>query len=188
MKKKDIILRCPLCGSDDLSEITGWCMNHSCPIIHNDRIYCNKPEDCEVIFNIDNAWHCNNCQCLFDSKKNCDWTKENPVICPVGKVTSDDEPEDAVDDFLSTLLDRISDYDESKIKICMDSEYYYEVIISLHRRVFEQLRFIIIHNILFDENSNAGIIKSEANRLTNFLKSVGDAHLYGFSFFLGVFG
>jgi len=65
------LLKCPKCGSDDISEITGYCVNYSEPLVNGEcftgpgRSMC-----CGLIEDVRNAWYCNNCQTCFDNKNN----------------------------------------------------------------------------------------------------------------------
>ena len=117
--KQDYEIKCPNCGSEDISEVTGWCFNHSNPTFEGDRPFCSKPDECGLITDVKNASFCNKCNTIYDEKNmaNWNWQEEWYVDCPVGK--SSIEEEQTPEEYSETLLDLMSEYSEEYINECL---------------------------------------------------------------------
>lgn len=143
--KRNCLEFCPDCGSDDISEITGWCYNHHNPIFDGDRPFCAKPDECGFISEIKNAFFCNQCDTMYDKYKmaNWNWSTVGYGNCPVGEEIPEETPEEYQDRLLNFLLK----YEEDYLDKCIQQGHFLEAIGTLSIQIYEQLRFLIIKSI-----------------------------------------
>ena len=76
----------PNCGTEEISELTGWCYNHHNPVVDYNRLFCPVEKgDCAFVVHVNKGWMCEDCQTLFDDEKMFDWSKNDFMQCPVGE-------------------------------------------------------------------------------------------------------
>ena len=143
--KEDYEAFCPNCGSDDISEITGWCYNHHNPTFNGNRPFCAKPDECGFISEIRDAFFCNQCDTMYDKNKMANWNWSNTGYgnCPVGEEIPEETPEEYQDRLFNFLLK----YEEDYLDKCIQQKHFLEAIGTLSIQVYEQLRFLIIKSI-----------------------------------------
>lgn len=66
---------------------------------------------------------------------------------PMPDFEDDEEDWGTPEEYSDELLEMLGEYDESKIKECIEKKFYIEAIVDLHRHLGEQLRFLIIKQI-----------------------------------------
>lgn len=185
--KQDYEIRCPNCGSEDISEVTGWCYNHESPTFAEDRRFCDE-EKCGFISSIQDAYFCNDCDTLYDSKRmtNWNWGSVWYANCPVGEEIEElPEIEENPDQYKEELLKSLSEYKEEKIKECIKQNFYVETIICLHRHIFEQLRYLLIVKIISLKNTLLDRQEKVLEAIVDFVKNMQDFSLLGLAFIYG---
>ncbi len=96
--KKDLS-ECPICGSEDITEIIGWCLNHSNPHTEHGTNYCadhGEGNECGVIQEIKDAYMCLDCETMYDAAimANWNWGKDcSWMYCPVGETVAEENDE-----------------------------------------------------------------------------------------------
>jgi hypothetical protein len=178
--KEDYEARCPNCGSEDISEVTGWCYNHGNPTFEGDRRFCSDdPSECGFIAPVKDAYFCNDCDTIYDDRKMTNWNWGNVWYgnCPVGK-----EVEETPKQYGDRLYESLSKYNEQKIRVCLEQKYYIEAIIELHRHIFEQLRYLLIKKIKGIESIPLDENDSRYRKVVILLKEMNDSSLLDFAF------
>lgn len=176
--------KCPACGSDDISEITGWCYNHHNPELNGDSLpFCDTDKgDCAIVSKIENAFMCNDCDTMFDNKKmeNWDWQPEGFGNCPVGK-----EVPESPDEYADQLYLFIRKYDENEVNECMNQGHYLEAIGTIFIQISEQLRFLMVKRIKEHESIPLDPVNLKYKSVLKQIKKMNDYQLYEFAFIFG---
>lgn len=185
--KEDYEAKCPNCGSEDISEVTGWCYNHGNPTFADDRRFCDE-EKCGFISTVKDAYFCNDCDTIYDSKNMTNWNWGNIwyANCPIGReLPETPEIEETPEQYRDRLHASLTEYKEEKIRKCLEQKYYIEVIIELHRHIFEQLRYLLIKKIKGAENIPLDDGNPKYKRVVALMKEMNDFSLIDFSFIYG---
>ena len=142
--KEDYEAKCPNCGEEDISEVTGWCYNHHNPTFDGDRRFCENDEDCGFIAPVEDAFFCNDCDTLYDKNYMTNWDLGDIwyANCPVGK-----EILESSEEYQERLLEFLLAYREDYLAACISQKHYLEAIGTLSIQIYEQLRFLIIKQI-----------------------------------------
>jgi hypothetical protein len=80
------------------------------------------------------------------------------------------------------LLMLLGEYNENKIKECMEKEYFIEAIVTLHKHIGEQLRFLLIKQTKGFVNIPLSISDERLKELVELLKGMDDFSLIRMSF------
>jgi hypothetical protein len=177
--------RCPNCGSENISEITGWCYNHGNPELNGgDLPFCKDDEDGHFgyISKITDAFMCDSCDTMFDEHTMANWNWQSTGFgnCPVGK-----EVVETPDNYYSELYYFINKYKESDVNNCMAQGHYLEAMGTLFIQISEQLRFLLIKRIKEHEAIPADPKDSRYVRVWKQIRSMKDYQVYDFALLLG---
>jgi hypothetical protein len=170
--KQDFEIKCPNCGSEDISEITGWCYNHHNPTFEEDRPFCSKLDECGFISVIKNALFCNQCDTMYDKNKmaNWNWNSVEYGNCPVGEEISEETPEE----YSESLLDLMSTYSEEDIDNCLRDGHIIEAVVITQKHLAEQIRIILIRKIMGESNLEN---KEKQVKMVSFLKELKEEQI-----------
>lgn len=81
---------CPNCGNKDISEVTGWCLNHNRPQTDGKTlVFCPDHKGDELITRVRDARYCWWCDSLFDNKTVVSLSEYSGKDCPVGTKQTD---------------------------------------------------------------------------------------------------
>lgn len=176
--KEDYEAKCPNCGSEDISDVEGWCYNHGNPTFDGDRRFCDNKE-CGFIISIKGAYFCNDCDTLYDNKYMTNWNWGNVwyATCPVGE-----EYEETPEEYSEKLLSFLVKYEETKVDECLNKGYYLEAIGTLHIRISEQLRFLLIKKVKGHENIPLDYNDERFKKVVEWVKDLRDYDLYRISY------
>lgn len=172
--------KCPHCGGNDISEITGWCYNHNCPqTFENDLVFCSEHEGGEMIIGVQDAWFCWECNSLFDDKKTVDFDSYSLHGCPVGEEQSPHEGEqESAEEYTARLSAYITEYSEEKINDCLEKGYFLEAIGTLQIQISLQLRFLLIKKIKGENNIPLDYENERFKKVLEWLKQIKDYELF----------
>lgn len=182
--KEDYEVRCPNCGEEDISEVTGWCYNHHNPTFEGDRRFCRKTDECGFIAPVKDAYFCNDCDTLYDKKNmtNWNWSEDWYGNCPVGEELPEVEEEQTPEEYSESLLDLMSEYNEVDLNKCISNNRIIEAIIILHRHLAEQIRFLLINKIREAEDIKPSKVDKRYEKIVDILKEMDDVDCFGFAF------
>jgi len=184
--KENYIEKCPSCGSEDISEVSGWCYSHQNPTFEADSRFCTG--ECGTIIPIEGAYFCNDCDTIYDAEKMTNWNWGNVWYagCPVGEeIGEPPEFEGVPEEYKEKLFQALLEYKKDRINDCVRQGFYLEAVIYLHRNLFEELRFLLLEKIKGTENISFDEQDPRFKKFIELLKNMADSSLLNFAFIYG---